>query len=200
MIGRLHGTLLEKNAPWVLVDTHGVGYEVQVPLSTLFVLPDPGQPCTLLTHLVVREDAHSLYGFATLDEKQLFKTLIKVSGIGPRTGLAILSSITPQDFLLAVHSQETARLIKIPGIGKKTAERLLLELKGQLGTLNSGLGGVSLPVGGLQDSASAVDEIVAALCALGYSDKEALLACKGLPEGCGVTDGLKLALKQLSRG
>ena len=132
MIGRLKGTLLEKNAPWVLVDVQGVGYELQVPMSTLFNLPEINGICTLLTHLVVREDAHTLYGFQNIAEKNLFKTLIKVSGIGPRTALAILSSISTHDFLLAVQSQETARLVKNPGIGKKTAERLLLELKGQI--------------------------------------------------------------------
>lgn len=196
MIGRLKGTLLEKNAPWVLVDVQGVGYELQVPMSTLFNLPEINGICTLLTHLVIREDAHTLYGFQNIAEKNLFKTLIKVSGIGPRTALAILSSISTHDFLLAVQSQETARLVKIPGIGKKTAERLLLELKGQIvalgGTANIAEG-MPLPIGNQS-------EIVQALCALGYSDKEATLACKGLPEGTSVTDGLKLALRNLSKG
>lgn len=195
MIGRLKGTVVEKNAPWILLDVQGVGYELQVPMSTLFNLPELNGACTLLTHLVVREDAHALYGFQTAAEKNLFKTLIKVSGIGPRTALAILSSISTQDFLLAVQSQETARLVKIPGIGKKTAERLLLELKGQI----VALGGNSELPEGMNRNLGNQDEIVQALCALGYSDKEAALACKGLPEQTSVTDGLKLALRNLSK-
>ncbi|HEY1058120.1 MAG TPA: Holliday junction branch migration protein RuvA [Limnobacter sp.] len=200
MIGRLKGTLAEKNAPWIVLDVQGVGYELQVPMSTFFNLPELNAPCTLNTHLVVREDAHSLYGFASADEKTLFKTLIKVSGIGPRTALAILSSISTQEFLLAVQSQETARLVKIPGIGKKTAERLLLELKGQIGTLGPAMGVSMSAIGHSPVAGSAQDEIIAALCALGYSDKEAAAACKGLPDGMGVTDGLKLALRNLSKG
>jgi Holliday junction DNA helicase RuvA len=196
MIGRLHGQLLEKNAPWILLDVQGVGYELQVPMSTLFNLPDLHAPCTLLTHLVVREDAHNLYGFLTVEEKNLFKTLIKLSGIGPRIGLAVLSSISPQDFLHAVHNQDTSRLVKIPGIGKKTAERLLLELKGQLPKLDS----TGTSASTYNPAPSQEDEIVQALCALGYSDKEATAACKGLPEGTSVTDGLKLALRNLSKG
>jgi Holliday junction DNA helicase RuvA len=194
MIGRLKGTLLEKNAPWILLDVQGIGYELQVPMSTLFNLPEINSICTLLTHLVVREDAHSLYGFQNIDEKNLFKTLIKVSGIGPRTALAILSSISTHEFFLAVQSQETGRLVKIPGIGKKTAERLLLELKGQIVTLDGNPNTTeSLASLGKQS------EIVQALCALGYSDKEALIACKGLPEDSSVTDGLKIALRNLSK-
>lgn len=196
MIGRLKGTLLEKNAPWIVLDVQGVGYELQVPMSTYFNLPELGGATTLLTHLVVREDAHSLYGFQNADEKTLFKTLIKVSGIGPRTALAILSSISTSEFLLAVQTQETARLVKIPGIGKKTAERLLLELKGQI----VALGGTASAASNSFASGSNQDEIVQALCALGYSDKEAAAACKGLPEGTGITDGLKLALRNLSKG
>lgn len=196
MIGRLKGTLLEKNAPWVLVDVQGVGYELQVPMSTLFNLPEINGTCTLLTHLVVREDAHTLYGFQNASEKNLFKTLIKVSGIGPRTALAILSSISTSDFLLAVQSQETARLVKIPGIGKKTAERLLLELKGQI----VALGGTASVAESVLPGSGSQNEIVQALCALGYSDKEAAMACKGIPEGTPVTDGLKQALRNLSKG
>lgn len=196
MIGRLRGTLAEKNAPWVLMDIQGVGYEVQVPMSTFYNLPPVSAPCTLLTHLVVREDAHLLYGFETEDERKTFKSLIKLSGIGPRTALAILSSISTQEFLLAVESQDASRLVKIPGIGKKTAERLLLELKGQISVLGSGAGLGSLPA----TATSEADEIVQALMALGYSDKEAKLACKGLPEGSNVTDGIRHALKNLSKG
>ncbi len=195
MIGRLKGTLIEKNAPWVLIDVQGTGYELQVPMSTWFTLPEINASCTLLTHLVVREDAHTLYGFQNSAEKTLFKTLIKVSGIGPRTALAVLSSISTQDFLLAVQSQETARLVKIPGIGKKTAERLLLELKNQIITL----GGTANIAEDISQHTGYQSEIVQALCALGYSDKEAILASKSLPEGASVTDGLKLALRHLSK-
>lgn len=196
MIGRLSGTLAEKNAPWVLMDVQGVGYEVQVPMSTYFNLPDLKHACVLLTHQVVREDAHLLFGFLTLAEKNLFKTLIKVSGIGPKIGLAVLSSISPDEFLLAVQSQDPGRLVKIPGIGKKTAERLLLELKGQILALGGDPSLTSLEARSVHHSQ---DEIIQALCALGYSDKEAAAATKGLPEGTSVTDGLKQALKHLSR-
>lgn len=196
MIGRLNGILAEKNAPWVLLEVQGVGYEVQVPMSTFFNLPELKMPCALVTHLVVREDAHLLFGFLTHAERTLFRTLIKVSGIGPKIGLAVLSSITPDEFLRAVQSQDPARLVKIPGIGKKTAERLLLELKGQILLLGGDPGLTALEVGSNMQSQ---DEIAQALAALGYSDKEALAACKGIPDGTSVTDGLRLALKNLSK-
>jgi holliday junction DNA helicase RuvA len=196
MIGRLNGILAEKNAPWVLLDVQGVGYEVQVPMSTFFNLPELKMPCALVTHLVVREDAHLLFGFLTHAERTLFRTLIKVSGIGPKIGLAVLSSITPDEFLRAVQSQDPARLVKIPGIGKKTAERLLLELKGQILFLGGDPGLTALEVG---SSMQSQDEIAQALAALGYSDKEAAAACKGIPDGTSVTDGLRLALKNLSK-
>jgi Holliday junction DNA helicase RuvA len=195
MIGRLKGQLAEKNAPWILLDVQGVGYELQVPMTTYYNLPEINGTCTLLTHLIVREDAHSLYGFETQSEKKLFKTLIKVSGIGARTALAILSSISTDDFVLAVQAQEPARLVKIPGIGKKTAERLLLELKGQILALGGApsLGTVEAKKAGLHE------DILQALIALGYSDKEAALACKTLPEDSSVTDGIRYALKNLSK-
>lgn len=196
MIGRLNGILAEKNAPWVLLDVQGVGYEVQVPMSTFFNLPELHSSCALLTHLVVREDAHLLFGFLTHAERTLFRTLIKVSGIGPKIGLAVLSSISPDEFLRAVQSQDPGRLVKIPGIGKKTAERLLLELKGQILFLGGDPGLTALEVGSNMQSQ---DEITQALAALGYSEKEAAAACKGIAEGTSVTDGLRLALKNLSK-
>lgn len=196
MIGRLNGILAEKNAPWVLLDVQGVGYEVQVPMSTFFNLPELHSSCALLTHLVVREDAHLLFGFLTHAERTLFRTLIKVSGIGPKIGLAVLSSISPDEFLRAVQSQDPGRLVKIPGIGKKTAERLLLELKGQILFLGGDPGLTALEVGSNMQSQ---DEITQALAALGYSEKEAAAACKGIPDGTSVTDGLRLALKNLSK-
>ncbi len=191
MIGKLTGTLGEKNPPQVLVECGGVGYEVFVPMSTFYNLPACGAPVSLLTHFVVREDAQVLYGFGSAAERESFRQLIKISGVGPRTALAVLSGMTVSDLAHAVTSQESARLIKVPGIGKKTAERLLLELKGKLG---ADIGATALP----GDDAQA--DILQALVALGYSDKEATLALKVLPAGVGVSEGIKLALKSLSRG
>lgn len=192
MIGRLAGILLEKNPPQLLVDCNGVGYEVDVPMSTFYTLPSLGDKVTLLTHLVVREDAQLLYGFSTHDERATFRMLIKISGVGARTALAILSGLSVSDLSQAVTKQEAGRLTKIPGIGKKTAERLLLELKGKLGA-NLGAGGTVM-----HSDASA--DILHALLALGYSEKEAALAMKQVPDGAGVSDGIKAALKVLSKG
>jgi Holliday junction DNA helicase RuvA len=191
MIGRLSGILLEKNPPQLLVDCNGVGYEVGVPMSTYYNLPGLGEKVVLLTHLAVREDAHLLYGFGSAEERNVFRQLIKISGVGARTALAILSGLSVADLVQAVSLQESGRLTKIPGIGKKTAERLLLELKGKLG---ADLGPAGAPV-----QADAKADILNALLALGYSDKEAMLALKQVPAGSGVSDGIKLALKALSR-
>ena len=191
MIGKLTGTLLEKNPPEVLVDCHGVGYEVQVSMSTFYQLPGTGQPVSLLTQLIVREDAQLLYGFASSAERAAFRELIKVSGVGPRTALAVLSGMNVADLAQAVSLQEAARLVKVPGIGKKTAERLLLELKGKLGP--------ELPGARAQASTQAQADIVQALLALGYNDKEAAAALKSLPADIGVSDGIRLALKALAR-
>ncbi|MFI4940205.1 MAG: Holliday junction branch migration protein RuvA [Burkholderiales bacterium] len=194
MIGRLSGTLVEKNPPRLLVDCQGVGYEVDVPMSTFYNLPGLGEKLVLLTHLAVREDAHLLYGFGTAEERNVFKQLIKISGVGARTALSILSGMSVPDLAQAITLQEAGRLTRIPGIGKKTAERLLLELKGKLGAdLAAGLGS-----GVLHGEATA--DILNALLALGYSDKEAMLALKQVPAGSGVSDGIKLALKALSKG
>ena len=190
MIGKLTGTLGDKNPPQVLVDCNGVGYEVQVPMSTFYNLPAKGAAVSLLTHLVVREDAQILYGFETSTEREAFRQLIKISGVGPRTALSVLSGMSVGELAQAVTLQEGARLIKVPGIGKKTAERLLLELKGKLG---ADLGTVVNPATDNQA------DILQALVALGYSDKEAALSLKALPAGVGVSDGIKLALKALSR-
>lgn len=191
MIGRIAGTLLEKNPPHVLVDCAGVGYELDVPMSTLYNLPEAGAKVTLLTQLIVREDAHLLYGFATGAERAAFRELIKVSGIGPRTALAVLSGMSVAELAQAITLQEAARLQKVPGIGKKTAERLLLELKGKLGA------DLGAPSSGSADDATA--DIVRALTALGYNDKEALAAMKTVPAGASVSEGIKLALKALSK-
>ena len=191
MIGRLTGILREKNPPQVLLDVGGVGYEVDVPMSTFYSLPRIGDTVTLCTHLAIREDAHLLYGFATERERHAFRALIRISGVGAKTALALLSGMDVDGLAEAVVLQETARLTRVPGIGKKTAERLLLELKGKLG-----------PDLGAPSSASSGEQadILQALVALGYSDKEAALSLKALPAGVGVADGIKLALKALSRG
>ena len=191
MIGRLSGILLEKTPPQVLVDCNGVGYEVDVPMSTFYNLPHTGEKVVLFTHLVVREDAHLLFGFGSASERALFRQLIKITGIGARMALAILSGMSVADLSQAVTLQETGRLVKVPGIGKKTAERLLLELKGKLG---ADIGAVA---GSPRDDAQA--DVLNALVALGYSDKEALLAIKNMPAGSTVSDGIKFALKALSK-
>ena len=191
MIGRLHGLLAEKNPPKVLVDCHGVGYEVDVPMSTFYNLPETGQAVTLLTHFVVRDDAHLLYGFTTAQERSAFRELIKVTNVGPRLALAVLSGLSVTDLAQAITSQEVARLVKVPGIGKKTAERLLLELKGKLGADMSSVQALA--------STDNLHDIGQALLALGYNDKEAAAALKALPADVGVSEGIKLALRSLSR-
>ncbi|ATJ87235.1 Holliday junction branch migration protein RuvA [Ralstonia solanacearum] len=193
MIGRIAGTLIEKNPPHLLVDCHGVGYEIDVPMSTFYNLPATGEKVVLLTQQIVREDAHLLYGFGSAAERETFRQLIKISGIGARIALAVLSGMSVAELAQAVTLQEAGRLTRIPGIGKKTAERLLLELKGKLG---ADLGAVP---GGPAMSDDAVD-VLNALLALGYSDKEAALAIKQVPAGTGVSEGIKLALKALSKG
>ncbi len=190
MIARLVGVLAEKAPPHVLVDVNGVGYEVQVPMSTFYNLPDLGGKVTLLTQFIVREDAQLLYGFLTAGERESFRELIKISGVGARTALSLLSGMSVADLAQAVTLQEAGRLTKIPGIGKKTAERLLLELKGKLGA-DLGVSGTAA-----QDSNS---DILNALLALGYSDKEATLALKQVPAGSSVSDGIRHALKALSK-
>jgi holliday junction DNA helicase RuvA len=191
MIGRISGILLEKTPPQLLVDCNGVGYEVDVPMSTFYNLPHTGEKVVLFTHQAIREDAHLLFGFGTASERALFRQLIKITGVGARTALSILSGMTVADLSQAVTLQETGRLVKIPGIGKKTAERLLLELKGKLGA------DIGVVGGAVRDDAQA--DVLNALLALGYSDKEALLAIKNMPAGATVSDGIKFALKALSK-
>lgn len=192
MIGRIQGTLLEKNPPQILLDVHGVGYEIDVPMSTFYNLPAVGQTVTLLTHYVVREDAHLLFGFETAKERSTFRLLIKISGIGTRTALSILSGMSVDHLAQAIASQDSAFLTRIPGIGKKTAERLVLELKGKLGADLEGL-----TLGAVENDART--DIIAALIALGYSEKEATLAAKRLPDNISVNDGIREALKWMSR-
>ncbi|BAK75165.1 holliday junction DNA helicase RuvA [Pseudogulbenkiania sp. NH8B] len=197
MIGRLTGQLIEKLPPQIVVDVGGVGYEVDVPMSTFYLLPALGEKTTLYTHLVVREDAHLLFGFASKGERETFRQLIKVGGIGAKIALAILSGLSADELALAVASEDLKRLSSVPGIGKKTAERLVLELRGKLAT-----GGAVTTPGGLPFAATPGDksDIVNALLALGYNDKEAAAATKGLPPEVTVSDGVRLALKSLMKG
>jgi Holliday junction DNA helicase RuvA len=190
MIGRLSGQLVAKHPPQIMVDVHGVGYEVDVPMSTFYNLPGLGEKVVLLTHFVVREDAQLLFGFLTAPERDTFRQLLKISGVGPRMALAILSGLSVTELAQAISLQESGRLVKVPGIGKKTAERLLLELKGKLAP------DMSIAAAPANDAQA---DILQALIALGYSDKEAAVALKGLPADAGVSDGIKQALKALAR-
>ncbi len=191
MISRLTGVLAEKAPPFVLVDVNGVGYEVQVPMSTFYNLPELGAKVTLLTQFIVREDAQLLFGFLTAGERESFRELIKISGVGPRIALALLSGLNTDELAQAVSAQDASRLVKVPGVGKKTAERLLLELKGKLAPV------LSKP--GFAVASDTQGDILQALIALGYSDKEAQAALKQLPPDVSVSDGIKQALKALAR-
>ena len=190
MIGRLTGLIAEKSPPQVLIDVNGIGYELDVPMSTFYNLPGIGETATLLTHFVVREDAQQLFGFLTHDERSTFRLLVKISGVGPRTALSILSGLSVAELAGAVSRQESGRLVKVPGIGKKTAERLLLELKGKLGA------DIGVPGAAIVSDVQA--DIVQALVALGYNDREAQAAARRLTPGIGVSEGIKQALKALS--
>jgi Holliday junction DNA helicase RuvA len=190
VIGRIAGKLVAKLPPQIVVDVHGIGYELDVPMSTLYQLPSTGSDVALLTHLIVREDAHQLYGFATEGERTLFRKLLKISGVGARTALAVLSGMSVADVKQAVSEQDTGRLTRVPGIGKKTAERLLLELKDKL----------DIAVVAVQaEAGSAGSDVVNALLALGYNAKEAQFAVKNLEGGVSVTEGIRQALRVLSK-
>jgi holliday junction DNA helicase RuvA len=193
MIGRLSGVLLEKNPPQVLIDVNGVGYEVEVPMSSFYNLPETGGKVTLLTQFVVREDAQLLYGFLTQKEREAFRQLVKVSGIGAKSALGILSGLSVDDLAHAIAAQDVALLVRIPGIGKKTAERLLLELRDKLPA-----SGTAAILAGSQPQSSGND-VLNALLALGYNEREALAAIKQLPAGVSVSDGIRQALKHLSK-
>ncbi|TAG04389.1 MAG: Holliday junction branch migration protein RuvA [Betaproteobacteria bacterium] len=192
MIGKLTGTLAAKNPPQILIDVGGVGYEVDVPMSTFYALPATGERVQLMTHYVVREDAHLLFGFATLEERAAFRQLIKVTGIGPKVALAVLSGLTVAELNQAVVLQDVKRLVRVPGIGNKTAERLLLELKGKVVAVGANAAGVA-PV------SSPANDVVNALIALGYSDKEAAAACRDLADDLPINDAIRQALKNLSK-
>ncbi len=190
MIGRISGTLLEKNPPQVVVMSHGVGYEIDVPMSTFYNLPRTGEPVELLTHLVVREAAHLLYGFLTANERSAFRQLLKVNGVGPKVALSVLSGLSVEDLALAVAAQDAARLTKVPGVGRKTAERLVLELRDKLPTAVS-----TQPAGGAKPSS----DVLNALLSLGYNEREATAAVKQLPSDLPLTDAIRQALKQLAK-
>ena len=192
MIGRIQGILVSVHPPRLLVDCQGIGYEVDVPMSTLYQLPQAGQKITLLTHFQVREDAQQLFGFATETEREAFRQLIKISGVGSRTALAVLSGMSVNELAQAIALQEAGRLTQVPGIGKKTAERLCLELKGKLAP-DLGI------TAGKPPALDANSEVLQALLALGYSEKEALLALKQIPPDTNVSDGIRMGLKYLSK-
>ncbi|MBA2350450.1 MAG: Holliday junction branch migration protein RuvA [Burkholderiales bacterium] len=193
MIGRITGVLVDKKPPQVLLDVQGIGYEIDVPMSTFYQLPATGERCALHTHLTVREDAHLLFGFATEDERSAFRQLLKVAGVGARTALSVLSGLTVGELQHAVAVQDSARLVKIPGIGKKTAERLLLELRDKLAFTAEGVvGAAARPAAG--------GDVGNALLALGYNDREITWAQKQLPADLAVGEGIRQALKLLSRG
>ncbi len=193
MIGRISGILLDKTPPLALIDCNGVGYECEVPMSTFYLLPQVGDKVTLLTYFVVREDAQLLFGFGTNQERLMFRQLLKVNGIGAKSALAILSGLSIDELIQAVSLQEAGLLTRVPGIGKKTAERLLLELKDKF-TLDSAL---SIKGSGIT---SISQDVLNALIALGYNERESLNAVKSLDVNLTVNDGIKQALKYLSKG
>ncbi len=192
MIGRLTGILLEKQPPQVLLDVHGVGYEIDVPMSTFFVLPSMGEQTTLYTHLLIREDAHLLFGFATEPERRTFRQLIKITGIGSRTALALLSGMNIAELHQAVSSHDSTRLVRIPGIGKKTAERLLLELRDKLKIEKSDAVQISV-------SSHQTNDIFNALLSLGYNEREADWAVQQIPAETTVAEGIRQALQWLCK-
>jgi Holliday junction DNA helicase RuvA len=192
MIGRLHGILLEKTPPLVLIDCNGVGYECEVPMSTFYNLPAIGEKVIMLTHFVVREDAQLLYGFGSNQERATFRQLLKVNGIGAKSALSILSGLSIDELVQAVALQDTAMLTRVPGVGKKTAERLLLELKDKF-TID-GVAAMST-----NQAKSASGDVLNALLALGYNEREALAAVKLLPADVAVADGIRQSLKALSK-
>jgi holliday junction DNA helicase RuvA len=196
MIGRLNGTLAAKTPPQIVIDVNGVGYEVDVPMSTFYALPATGQSVQLVTHYVVREDAHLLFGFATEEERAAFRQLIKVTGIGPKVALSVLSGLTVAELNQAVVLQDVKRLTRVPGIGNKTAERLLLELRGKVVAVGAGGAACS---GAASMVSSPANDVVNALLALGYSDKEAASACRDLAPDLPINDAIRAALKNLSK-
>jgi Holliday junction DNA helicase RuvA len=191
VIGRIAGKLVEKSFPQVIVSCNGVGYEIDVPMSTFYPLPRQGEEVVLLTHLVVREDAHLLYGFLTEGERATFRQLLKISGVGPKVALSVLSGLSVDDLAAAVATEDSARLTKVPGIGKKTAERLVLELRDKLPKAVTAVRAAGAGAAG--------SDVVNALLALGYNDREAQAAVKQLPPELALADAIRQALKHLSK-
>jgi Holliday junction DNA helicase RuvA len=191
MIAKITGRLVEKHPPQIVVDVQGIGYEVDVPMSTFYQLPATGAEVSLFTHLVVREDAHQLFGFATDAERQVFRQLLRISGVGARTALSVLSGLSVADLREAVSAQDSGRLVKIPGIGKKTAERLLLELRDKLDRIAAGAAAIK--------GDGQAGDITNALLSLGYNDREAAWAVKQLAAGLSVAEGIRHALRLLSK-
>jgi len=189
VIGRIAGTLVEKHPPQVVVMSHGVGYELDVPMSTFYNLPRTGEPVELLTHMVVREDAHLLYGFLTANERSAFRQLLKVNGVGPKVALSVLSGMSVEDLAVAVAAQDAVRLTKVPGVGRKTADRLVLELRDRL----------PMAAGTQPAAAKASSDVLSALLALGYNDREASSVIKQLPADLTLADSIRQALKQLAK-
>ncbi|ORF05336.1 Holliday junction branch migration protein RuvA [Snodgrassella alvi] len=192
MISRLRGIILEKNPPVVVLDVHGVGYEAQVSMQTFYTLPAAGEETALYTQLVVREDAHLLFGFGSREERETFRALVKVSGIGAKSALGILSALTSEELAAAIATEDIKRLTAAPGIGKKTAERMVLELRGKLAAASDDAAGLFT-----QNTAGNNEDIINTLLALGYTDKEARTACKNIPAGTDVSEGVRLALKNM---
>ncbi|MBI0097855.1 MULTISPECIES: Holliday junction branch migration protein RuvA [unclassified Snodgrassella] len=192
MISRLRGIILEKNPPVVVLDVHGVGYEAQVSMQTFYTLPAAGEETALYTQLVVREDAHLLFGFGSREERETFRALVKVSGIGAKIALGILSALTSEELAAAIATEDIKRLTAAPGIGKKTAERMVLELRGKLAAASDDATGLFT-----QNTAGNNEDIINTLLALGYTDKEARTACKNIPAGTDVSEGVRLALKNM---
>ena len=194
MISQLTGSIIDKQPPLIVIDVNGVGYEVFVSMQTFYGLPATGEKVRIYTQMVVREDAHLLFGFGNTTERETFRLLIKVSGIGAKTALGILSVLSSDDLARAIADEDIKVLSSVPGIGKKTAERLALELRGKL----SISGAVPMATDGLfAAEPDASDDILSTLLALGYNEREAKAACKGLPAGCDVSEGVRLALKNM---
>jgi Holliday junction DNA helicase RuvA len=191
MIGRIQGILVEKNFPQVIVSCNGVGYEIDVPMSTFYPLPRTGEEVTLLTHLVVREDAHLLYGFMTVGERAAFRQLLKISGVGPKVALSVLSGLSVEDLAVAVSTEDAGRLMKVPGIGKKTAERLVLELRDKLPK--------TIGVARAESAAAGGADVLNALLSLGYNEREAAAAVKQVPAQLQLPDAIRHALKHLAK-
>lgn len=198
MIGQIRGIILEKQPPQLIVDVQGIGYEIDAPMSTFYQLPDAGQEITLFTHFVVREDAHHLYGFYTRDERTLFRTLLKVNGVGPRLALTILSGTAPEEFVRCVLNNDTASLVRLPGVGKKTAERLVIEMRDKLSDWSAPSSGAALDQGDNGGRHQVLQDAISALIALGYKQQEANRTVTKIDDGAASSEELiRRALREM---